>query len=56
MRIIVIAADVLLAGLGLGLFVYGDLVTDRTVRVIGVVVVTVAVVAGSIIAATRQRE
>jgi hypothetical protein len=56
MRIFAIAADVLLAGLGLALFIYGDLLTDRTARIAGVVVVTLAVVTGSIIAATRQRD
>lgn len=56
MRIIAIAADVLLAGIGLGLFVYGDLVTDRATRVVGVIVITLAVVTGAIIGATRQSD
>ena len=56
MRAATIAIDILLTLAGIGFFIYGDLATNRTVRVIGVVVVTVAIVCGAILAVTRDRD
>ena len=56
MRLLGVAIDVLLAMVGLGLFVYGDLAVHRTARVVGVIVTTVAVVVAAILASTRERE
>jgi len=55
-RAATIAFDILLTLVGIGFFIYGDLATNRTVRVIGVVVVTVAIVCGAILAVTRDRD
>ncbi|HET7379339.1 MAG TPA: hypothetical protein VFJ24_04785 [Gaiellales bacterium] len=46
--------DVLLALLGVGLFAYGDVVANRSVRLLGVVLTTVCVVAAAILAAFRR--
>ena len=56
MRLLTVALDVALAIIGLGFFIYGDVATNRTVRVIGVIVVTVAIVGGAILAVTRERD
>jgi len=48
-RASVIAADVLLAGLGFIVFIWGDLTTHRGLRAEGVALVTLAFVAGAII-------
>jgi len=56
MRLLGLAIDVLLAAVGLGLFVYGDLAVHRTARVIGVIVTTVAVVIAAILTSTRDRD
>ena len=56
MRLLTIALDVALALIGVGFFVYGDVVTSRAVRVIGMIVVTVAIVGGAILAVTRERD
>ena len=56
MRIWVFAADALLASLGFAVFIWGDLTTHRGVRAGGIVLVTVAFVAGVIINALRGRE
>jgi len=42
-----VAADVLLASLGFVVFIWGDLTTHRWVRVGGIVIVTLAFVAGA---------
>ena len=55
-RLLTVALDVALAVIGLGFFIYGDVATNRTVRVIGVIVVTVAIVGGAILAVTRERD
>jgi hypothetical protein len=46
--------DILLGLFGLGIFVYGDLVTNRSLRLLGVVLTTVCVVAAAILAAFRR--
>ena len=46
--------DILVGAIGVGIFVYGDIVTNRTVQVWGVIVITICVVAGAIMAAFRQ--
>ena len=46
--------DVLLGIIGVGIFIYGDIVTNRTVRLVGAVVITICVVAGAIMAAYRD--
>lgn len=56
MRPVGMAIDVLLAAVGLGLFVYGDIAVHRTARIVGVVVTTVAVVVAAILASTRDRD
>jgi multisubunit Na+/H+ antiporter MnhG subunit len=55
-RLLGVAIDVLLAAVGLGLFVYGDLAVHRTARVAGVIVTTLAVVVAAILASSRERE
>ena len=55
-RLLTVALDVALAVIGLGFFIYGDVATNRTVRVIGVIVVTVAIVGGAILAVARERD
>ena len=45
-----------LALIGLGVFVYGDLATNRTARIVGVTVVTLAVVVAAILASNRDQE
>jgi hypothetical protein len=55
-RIWVIAADVLLASLGFVVFIWGELTTHRGVRAGGIVLVTLAFVAGAIISTFRDRE
>src|SRR5213594_2376661 len=52
-RLLTVALDVALAVIGLGFFIYGDVATNRTVRVIGVIV---AIVGGAILAVTRERD
>jgi peptidoglycan/LPS O-acetylase OafA/YrhL len=42
--------DLLLGALGLAVFVYGDLVTNRSLRIVGFVVVTLCVVVAAILA------
>ena len=54
MRLLGMAVDVVLAVIGLGLFVYGDLAVHRTARIVGVVVTTVAVVVAAILASMRE--
>jgi putative Mn2+ efflux pump MntP len=54
MRLVGLAIDLLLAAVGFGLFVYGDLAVHRTARVVGVIVTTVAVVVAAILASTRE--
>ena len=56
MRTWVIAADLLLAGLGFIVFIWGDLTTHRGVRAGGIVLVTLAFVAGAIITSLHSRE
>ena len=56
MRVGVIAADVLLASLGFAVFIWGDLTTHRGVRAGGIVLVTLAFVAGAIISSLHNRE
>jgi hypothetical protein len=56
MRLLTATLDIALAIIGLGFFVYGDVATNRTVRVIGVIVVTIAIVGGAILAVTRERD
>ncbi len=56
MRLLTVALDLLLAVVGVGCFIYGDLATNRTVRVIGVIVVTIAIVCGAILAVSRERD
>src|SRR5947199_8313352 len=51
-----VAADVLLASLGFVVFIWGDLTTHRGVRVGGIVLVTLAFVAGAIISTFRGHE
>ena len=48
--------DVLLGVIGLGIFIYGDLVTSRALRMTGAIVITVCVVVAAIMAAFRQDE
>jgi drug/metabolite transporter (DMT)-like permease len=55
-RVVSIALDAVLALIGLGVFVYGDLATNRTARIVGVTVVTVAVVVAAILASNRDEE
>ena len=50
-----VAADVLLASLGFIVFIWGDLTTHRGGRVGGIVLVTLAFVAGAIISTVRDR-
>jgi len=52
----VIAADVLLASLGFVVFIWGDLTTHHGVRAGGIVLVTLAFVAGAIISTFRGHE
>ena len=51
-----VVADVLLASLGFVIFIWGDLTTRRGVRVGGIVLVTLAFVAGAIISSVDNRE
>ena len=51
-----VAADVLLASLGFVVFIWGDLTTHRGVRAGGIVLVTLAFVAGAIISTFRGHE
>jgi hypothetical protein len=46
--------DLLLGALGLAAFVYGDLTTNRTFRIVGFVVVTLCIVVAAILAAFRD--
>jgi drug/metabolite transporter (DMT)-like permease len=55
-RVVSIVLDAALGLIGLGVFVYGDLATNRTARIVGVTVVTVAVVVAAILAANRDEE
>jgi len=55
-RLLGVAIDVMLAAVGLGLFVYGDLAVHRTARVVGVIVTTLAVIVAAILASSRERE
>jgi len=55
-RLLGVAIDVVLAVVGLGLFVYGDLAVHRTARVVGVIVTTLAVVVAAIFASSGERE
>jgi hypothetical protein len=48
--------DLLLGALGLAVFVYGDLVTNRSLRIVGFVVVTLCVVVAAIRAAVRGED
>jgi hypothetical protein len=45
---------VLLGVLGLAVYVYGDLVTSRSLRIVGFVVVTICIVVAAILAAFRD--
>jgi len=56
MRPLGMASHVVLVAVGLGLFVYGDIAIHRTARIVGVVVITVAVVVAAILASTRDRD
>ena len=56
MRVVSIALDAALALIGLGVFVYGDLATNRTARIVGVTVVTLAVVVAALLASNRDQE
>jgi hypothetical protein len=56
MRAATIALDIVLAALGVGAFIYGDLATNRIVRIVGVVFVTVAIIWAAIITVTREHE
>ena len=56
MRGVNIALDAALGLIGLGLFVYGDLATNRAARIVGVTVVTLAVVVAAILASNRDHE
>ena len=56
MRGVNIALDAALGLIGLGLFVYGDLATNRIARIVGVTVVTLAVVVAAILASNRDHE
>ena len=56
MRGVNIALDAALGLIGLGLFVYGDLATNRIARIVGVTVVTLAVVVAAILASNRDQE
>ena len=47
---------VLLGVLGLAVYVYGDLVTSRSLRIVGFVVVTLCVVVAAILAAFRGED
>jgi hypothetical protein len=51
-----VAADVLLASLGFIVFIWGDLTTHRGMRAGGIVLVTLAFVAGAIISSLYNRE
>jgi hypothetical protein len=55
-RVVSIVLDAALGLIGLGVFVYGDLATNRTARIVGVTVVTVAVVVAAILASSRDHE
>ena len=46
--------DVLLGALGLAVFVYGDVVTSRSLRIVGFVVVTICIVVAANLAAFRD--
>ena len=56
MRGVNIALDAALGLIGLGHFVYGDLATNRIARIVGVTVVTLAVVVAAILASNRDHE
>jgi hypothetical protein len=56
MRAATIALDIVLAAIGLGAFIYGELATNRIVRIVGVVFVTVAIIWAAIITVTREQE
>jgi hypothetical protein len=45
--------DVLLGAVGLGVFIYGDLVPNRSLRIVGFVVVTICIVVAAILSAFR---
>lgn len=56
MRVLSLALDAALALIGLGVFIYGDLATNRAARIVGVTVVTLAVVVAAILASNRDPE
>jgi hypothetical protein len=49
-----IVLDVVLAAVGLALFIYGDLSTHRQLRLAALLVLTIAAVFGTILAARRD--
>lgn len=51
-----VMAAVLLAAAGLGLFVYGDLVGNRSGRTVGIVLITASVILTSVLAAARHNQ
>jgi hypothetical protein len=55
-RGLAIVFEVFLAACGLVIFVYGDLSTHRGLRIAGVVLVTLAIVAAAVISALRERD
>jgi hypothetical protein len=55
-RVLSLALDAALALIGLGVFIYGDLATNRAARIVGVTVVTLAVVVAAILASNRDPE
>jgi drug/metabolite transporter (DMT)-like permease len=55
-RVLSIALDAALALIGLGVVIYGDLATNRAARIVGVTVVTLAVVVAAILASNRDPE
>lgn len=46
--------DIIVGAIALGVMIYGDLVSDRTLRLVGFVVVTICVVVAAILAAFRR--
>jgi hypothetical protein len=54
MRAMSIVGDVLLAAGGFAVFIYGDITSHRSARVVGVVLVTLAFVAAALLRARGE--